>query len=50
MKTKTFDCICEHVAYYIQGRGWCCMCNQPQRKNKKSILDMKPKKREIKNV
>lgn len=29
-KTKTFLCVCGHLAYYIKYRGWCCMCNNPR--------------------
>ena len=44
MKPKTFDCECGHAAYYIPRRGWCCMCNNPKRKNKKEYLRYETKK------
>ena len=31
-KTKTFKCICGHLAYYIpRRRGWFCFCGNPSR-------------------
>ena len=30
MKTKTFKCTCGHLAYYINRKGWHCMCNNPK--------------------
>lgn len=31
-QTKTFECQCGHLAYYIPRHGWLCMCANPQRK------------------
>jgi hypothetical protein len=36
MTTKTYKCKCGHLAYFIKGRGWLCMCNNPQRFNAKA--------------
>lgn len=31
MKTKLFQCICGHMAYWVKYRGWCCMCGNPRK-------------------
>src|SRR3972149_809303 len=31
METKTYKCICGHIAYYIKGKGFCCICNNPRK-------------------
>ncbi len=28
--TKTYKCVCGHIAYYIKGKGWNCFCGQPK--------------------
>jgi hypothetical protein len=33
IRTQTFECVCSHLAYFIRGRGWLCMCDAPVPKN-----------------
>ena len=29
VSSRTFQCRCGHLAYWIRYRGWCCYCGNP---------------------